>query len=115
MAIGIKETKEAIRAVVELKKAIENARADGSFNLKEDYGYFVPVALPAVTAFEGAGLIPAELDDLDDNEAAELTAEFGNGWKDPAFQKIFKGCALLAAGILDLNDNKAPAPTEEAA
>lgn len=106
MSIGIKETKEAVAAVVQLKNAIDKAKADGKFDIREDYGFFVPVALPVVTAFEGAANIPAELDDLDDSEAAELTAEFGNAWKRPAFQKFFKGVVLIASGILDLDDEK---------
>lgn len=106
METGIKETKEVVRAVVELKKAIDAARADGKFDIKEDFVYFAPVALPVIAALEGVSNVPAELDGLDDNEAAELTAEFGNAWKAPAFQKIFKGCVLIAAGVFDLDDDK---------
>ena len=96
---GIKETKEVITAVVAIKQAIENAKEDGSINVLQDYVYFLP-ALPSLfQAINGADKVPAELTDIDFNEAAELRDVMAEAGATEDLQKIFEGIVLIGTGI----------------
>lgn len=99
MTTGIKETKEVIAAVVAIKEAIESAKADGSIGVLADYVYFLP-ALPSLfQAINGADKVPAELTDIDFEEAIELRKALQDAGAAESLQKIFEGIVLIGTGI----------------
>lgn len=96
---GIKETKEVIAAVLAIKKAIEDAKKDGKIDFLQDYVYFLP-ALPALfDAINGADKVPAELTDIDFEEAGELRQALAEAGSSEELQKIFEGIVLIGTGI----------------
>lgn len=72
-SVGIKETKELLKFVVELGLAFDKAYADKKFELHE-LSLLVAPMMDAGPAFEGLDKVGGELKDLTTEEAAELVA-----------------------------------------
>ncbi len=68
--MDIKETKEAVSVAVALTMAIDKSQEDG-FQWT-DFFSLVPALTKLPQAIEGANLIPAEIEDMDLAEEAEL-------------------------------------------
>ena len=69
--IGIKETKEAVTAMVVMVEAVDDAYEDKKFTIGDLWGF--PKTLKAMAVgIRGINKIPAELADLDDAEVKEL-------------------------------------------
>ena len=68
---GIKETKEFCRFIIELAEAIDRSMADGKVGF-DDVSNLVSAMMSATDAFSGITLIPNEIKDMDETEAAEL-------------------------------------------
>ena len=71
MAIGIKETKELLKFVVEVAEAIDVSLADGEITFG-DITNLVSAMMTANDAFSNIKAIPAEMSDLTEAEALEL-------------------------------------------
>ena len=71
MAVGIKETKELLKFVIELAEAIDISLADGEFTFG-DITNLVSAMMAAGDGFADINLIPAEMKDLNEAEALEL-------------------------------------------
>ncbi|MEL6670130.1 MAG: hypothetical protein AAFP08_14250, partial [Bacteroidota bacterium] len=95
--VGIKETKELFKSMVDLKDAVKLSTAnDGKLDIPGDLPNFINPLFGLPTAIQGIDQIPAELRDLDQNEIAELREDFGDLVDDPRYIKLFG--ALLTAG-----------------
>jgi len=68
---GLKETKEVLDLGFALGGAVKQGLADGKLGL-EDMGLLVALIPSLGPAFDGIGDVPAELKDLDSDEAKEL-------------------------------------------
>jgi len=96
---GIKETKDVVAFVAQTKQAVKLAKAnDGKVDIN-DFGIFFGVVPFLMEAINGAGEIPKEWDDLDENEITELVEAFGEIVYDPFWQMAFNGALLLARGL----------------
>lgn len=69
--VGIKETKELLKFVVEFVEAIDKSLEDGSIGFA-DIANLVSAMLASGPAFTDMNLIPAEMADLSGEEAIEL-------------------------------------------
>ena len=74
---GIKETSELLKFAARLGGAIDKTLADGKVTVTDTQFLFDPL-FAAGSAFTGFAEIPAELADLDDEEANELVAVIEN-------------------------------------
>lgn len=99
-SVGITETEEAFEALIELKKAIEDANEDGKIDTG-DISLLFGIFPKLMKGIAGGQNIPAELKDLDDNEIAQLSDKFGEAFDSPNYRKMFYGFALIADGIYD--------------
>lgn len=70
--IGIKETKEAVVFGVALANVVDQELSNG-FQVGDLFA-MIPTLTKAPAAISGAGQIPAEIRDLDENERLELVA-----------------------------------------
>jgi len=68
---GIKETKELLKFVIELGEGLDKSLQDGELGFT-DLSNLVSAMMASGDAFENANKIPAEIKDLDENEALEL-------------------------------------------
>ena len=73
--IGVKEIKEVIKFVVLLGNAIGGSLEDGKWGL-DDIGKFMPAIAALIPAINGIGIVGDELNDLEDEELAELVEYF---------------------------------------
>jgi len=71
--IDIAETKEVLTFAVSLAVAVDKAIEDG-FQWTDVFS-LIPPLMKLPEAIEGAELVPTEIEDLDENERAELVAE----------------------------------------
>lgn len=69
--MGIKESKELLTFLARLGNSIDKALEDNKITVSDASYLFDPI-FAAKGAFEGVNLIPAELSDLDNDEALEL-------------------------------------------
>jgi hypothetical protein len=72
-AFGIKETKEALVAIIALANAGDMAAKDGKIDFS-DLPLLIGVVPKIQPAIDGSGMIPKEIGDLSSSEAAELIA-----------------------------------------
>lgn len=71
MSYGIKETKELLAFMIDFGEAMDKSLEDKKLSVVDAMNFAgVFMAMPA--AFEGIGLVPKELKDMDDVERAEL-------------------------------------------
>lgn len=103
---GIKESKELLTFTARLVSAIKGALADGQIGFTDIEELFGPI-MAAKAAFENTNLIPGEIADLDDYEAAELTGVFArefnlNGSNVEVLSE--KGLALALALVAYVNE-----------
>jgi len=73
MGYGIKESKELVKLGLSVGNALGKSMADGQVSLS-DAIYVLAVLKDAPAAFVGVEQVPAELQDLSDEEYAELVA-----------------------------------------
>lgn len=71
MAIGIKETKEFLKFVIDLVEAIDVSLQDGVISVGDAANFFTAI-INAGSAFDNIGQVPAEVADLSLEEANEL-------------------------------------------
>lgn len=71
--LGIKETKEVLKFVIEFGEAIDKGLADGKLNAL-DIGLVINPLMQLGPALEGLGQVDDELKDLSAEELAELKA-----------------------------------------
>jgi len=69
--MGIKETKEALKFVIELGNGLGKSIEDGKFSLGDAVN-FLPAAKAFPAAFSGIGKVSAEFLDLDEEERLDL-------------------------------------------
>ena len=95
---GIKETEEALDAIVAIKDAYQAANADGTIN-QADIPLLFGLYAPLQKAIAGIKLVPKELGDLDSSETVVLVDKFGNVVNDPDLILAFEGLVKLGTGI----------------
>lgn len=98
---GIKETLEVIAALQALTLAGEAIVADGKINVL-DLGHVQGVIFPLIAAVQGFEVVPEEIADLDDEEAAEIGRE--------ALPAIVRLVRLVRAGLKAKQAPASPAP-----
>lgn len=84
---SIKETKEAITLMGAMTKSFDAAYADGKFELAE-LALLIPVAGYVQPAVDGAGVIPKELGELNDDEQKELHQHIDDTFGAGSFEKV---------------------------
>jgi hypothetical protein len=77
VSYGIKETKEALSAIIALANVGDMAAKDGKIDFA-DLPLLIGVVPKIQPAIDGSGLIPKELGDLSSAEAAEVIAFVGS-------------------------------------
>lgn len=96
--VGIKETKEAVLAVLSCGVIVKQALADGSIGIGD-----LRLVLPAIkqinVAVEGSAKIPAELADFQPGEWDELVAAASPLLKELAPDQI-EGAIFVVLGIV---------------
>jgi hypothetical protein len=76
VSYGVKETKEAISAIIALANAGDSAAKDGKIDFA-DLPLLIGIVPKMQPAIDGSGMIPKELGDLSSAEAAELIVMIG--------------------------------------
>jgi hypothetical protein len=69
----VKNTKEAVKLVIDAYKVYKSASADGKIDLA-DLGLVIALVPALQPAIEGIGEVPTEIKDMDLNELSELSA-----------------------------------------
>lgn len=108
--MDIKETKEALGGVIALGNATGKSMEDGKISWTDSANYLAAIMqLPGAIA--GAGEIPEELKDLDDNEKAALIAYVKTEFDIPNEKVegiVEEGLALAYQIYLFVNNNFLP-------
>ena len=113
LPVGMTETKDALKFAFALVEGIQNAEADGKFNMSDLPG-FMPALLDLPAAVAGAEKIPLEFKGMDVNEATELKQWVKDTYSipdDKLEQTIENAFAIIIDIWIFLKDNNIVATT----
>jgi hypothetical protein len=100
MSIGTQETKDALTFVFALVTGLQNAFADGSFTIS-DLPDFLPALMDLPAALSGAGDIPVEFEQMNDQDKADLIQWVKDNFQieDAKVEQFIEDCFAI---ILDM-------------
>ena len=118
--VGIKETKELLKFIIEFVEAVDKSLEDGSLGF-EDIANLVSAMLAAGPAFTDMELIPAEIANMDESKAIELYnyAQTELNLNSEKVEEIVERCLEIGLKLYQLiqlfkKESKAPASVPEA-